>query len=256
LRDFIAASVIGTPLREPAEAIRSLVRLWHWRKRPELREILMEREQSRRLLLRVITPEMNCIDVGSHLGSVLNDVVRLAPCGYHIAIEPVAYKAAWLKRKYPKVEVHQLAIGEEDGVVDFYFQPRSSGFSGLRKHGRGHGRKISVQCRRLDNIVPPKRPIGFIKIDVEGGEYGVLRGARGILAECRPIILFECTCSGLDAFGLSASQVFEFLTQEMRYHVFLIKDWLSDGQPLDLARFEDSMVYPFEAFNYVAAPIS
>ena len=79
-------------------------------------------------------------------------------------------------------------------------------------------------------------------------------GERRILAESQPILLFECTRSGLDAFGFSASQVFSLLAEESRYHVFLIKDWLSGGQPLDLAQFAQSMVYPFKAFNYVAAP--
>jgi FkbM family methyltransferase len=253
--EFFASSVIGTPLQRPAEAIRSLIGLPQRRKRPELREIFLEHGRSRMVLRRAITPETNCIDVGCHLGPVLDDIARLAPRGRHIAIEPLPYKAAWLRRKFPKVEVHQLAVGEEDAVADFYYQPRSSGFSGLRKLGGEEATSISVRCRRLDDIVPPDRPIGFIKIDVEGGEYGAFRGARRILAECRPIILFECTCPNLDAFGISASQMFAFLTQEMRYHVFLFKDWLSDGEPLDLARFEDSMVYPFKAFNYLAAPI-
>ena len=142
-----------------------------------MREIFLESKRSHMVLHRAITPEMNCIDVGCHLGSVLDEIVKLAPRGRHIAIEPLAYKAAWLKRKFPAVEVHQLAIGEGDAIVDFFYQPRRSGFSGLRKHGVGDQTMLSVQCRSLDDIVPLDRPIGFIKIDVEGGEYSVFRGA-------------------------------------------------------------------------------
>jgi FkbM family methyltransferase len=255
LREYIISSIIGTPLRRPAEALRSLILLRQQRKSPEMREIFLEHERSRMILRRAITPEMNCIDIGCHLGSVLEEIVKLAPRGRHIAIEPLAYKAAWLKRKFPRVEVHQLAVGERDAVVDFYFQPQKSGFSGLKSHGGHEGTRISVQCRRLDDIVPPDRPIGFIKIDVEGGEYHALRGARRVLAESRPIILFECTGSGLSAYGLSAAQFFAFLTEEAHYEVFLFKDSLSEGPPLDLGRFEDAMVYPFKAFNFIAAPI-
>ena len=42
----------------------------------------------------------------------------------------------------------------------------------------------------------------------------------------------------------------------MHYQIFLFRDWLSDGGPLDLARFEASMAFPFPAFEYLAAPIS
>jgi hypothetical protein len=115
---------------------------------------------------------------------------------------------------------------------------------------------ISVPCRRLDDMVPPDRPIGSIKIDVEGDEYDVLRGARRTLAQHRPIILFACVRDRPEAFGSSASQVFAFLNLYIIYHIFMISVWLSDGQPLALVRFEDSMVYPFKAFNYVAAPIA
>jgi FkbM family methyltransferase len=256
IREYIVSALIGTPLQRPVEAIRSFVRLPRRWKKPELRELHLEGERSSRVLRRTITPEMNCIDVGCHLGSGLECIVRLAPRGRHIAIEPLPYKAAWLKRKYPEVEVHQLAIGDGEGDVEFFYQLGKSGWSGLRRHGRGSAMTIRVPYRRLDDIVPPDRPIGFMKIDVEGGEYSLFRGARRILTDSRPVVLFECTRSGLDAFGLSASQVYSSLVEETQYRIFLIKDWLSDGQPLSPAQFEDSMVYPFKAFNYVAAPAS
>ena len=47
-------------------------------------------------------------------------------------------------------------------------------------------------------------------------------------------------------------QIFSFLTDEMRYNIFLLKAWFSGGPPLDLVSFEASMAYPFQAFNYVA----
>jgi hypothetical protein len=148
LHEYIASSLIGTPLRKPAEAIRSLIHLPKQWKNPELREIFLEGERSRAAMRRAITPEMNCIDVGCHLGSVLDDIVNLGPRGRHIAIEPLPYKAAWLRRKFPEVEVHQLAIGEGDAVVEFYYQPKNSGFSGLRQHAEGH---VTVIRRTKEN---------------------------------------------------------------------------------------------------------
>ena len=77
-----------------------------------------------------------------------------------------------------------------------------------------------------------------------------------MISESQPIVLFECTNTGLSTFGLKAKEVFSFFEDDMRYRIFLIKDWLAGGAPLDLPRFEASMVYPFLAFNYVAAPRS
>jgi FkbM family methyltransferase len=255
LYEYAASSIVGTPLRRPVEAVRGLYRLAASIRHRDLREVMLEERRLRQLLKRAVTPEMNCIDVGCHLGSFLAEVKRLAPRGHHLAVEPLPYKAEWLKRKFPSVDVYQLALGEEEAIVDFFYQPRHSGFSGLRRHGGGEATTLQVKCCRLDDIIPPGRPIGLLKIDVEGGEYGVLRGARRVLAESRPLIVFECTQSGLSAFDNSASQVFSLLAREHMYHIFLFKDWLAGAPPLELADFESAMVYPFKAFNFVAVPI-
>jgi FkbM family methyltransferase len=250
----IASSLIGTPVQGLAEGVRRTLGLSKRLRHPELREIYLEEGRTKEIVARAVTPGMNCIDIGCHLGSVLDRIVRMSPNGRHIAVEPIPYKAAWLRRIYPDVETHQIALGDEEGVLEFYYDPRSSGFSGLRPHGSGEKETIEVLCRRLDDIVPAGRPIGFVKLDVEGAEFGVLRGARRVLAESRPVVLFECTRSGLSAFGLEPHHVFDLLTVELGYGVYLLKDWLSGSDPVDLAGFAGSMSYPFTAFNYVAAP--
>jgi FkbM family methyltransferase len=252
--ESIASALIGTPLQRPAEGLRWALGFRRRWKHPELREVFLEGERAKALMTRTITPGMNCIDVGCHLGSVLNEMVRLAPQGRHVAVEPLPYKAAWLRGKFPGVEVHQVALGEAESDVSFHYNPRHSGFSGLKAHGEGQTDTITVRCRRLDDLVAPGTPIGFVKVDVEGGEYGVFRGARRLLGEGQPVLLFECTRSGLSAFGVSASQVYSLLVDELGYRIFLLGDALSDGPPLDLPAFESSMVYPFRAFNYAAFP--
>jgi FkbM family methyltransferase len=179
----------------------------------------------------------------------------MSPQGHHIAIEPIAYKAAWLRRKYPQVQIHNVALGDQTGVADFHWNPRRSGFSSLKGPGAGAGvSSFEVEIKRLDDLVPVDRSIGFIKVDVEGAELYVLRGAQRVLAASRPIVLFECTRSGMSHFGITAAEVFDFITKEINYHIFLLKAWLSQGPPLDLPGFERAMTYPFQAFNFVAAP--
>jgi FkbM family methyltransferase len=197
---------------------------------------------------------MNCIDAGCHLGSVLNEMVRLAPQGRHIGVEPLPYKAAWLRRKFPMAEIHEVALGAEDSTVEFFYNPGRSGVSGLRSRLDGVTDRLTVRCRRLDDLVPTDRRIGFLKMDLEGAEYEAFRGMRRLLAESRPVVLFECTKTGLDPFGRSASEVFALLEREARYRVYLIRDWLAGGPPLDEPGFAAAMIYPFRAFNFVAAP--
>jgi FkbM family methyltransferase len=252
LRERIVHALIGTPLQRPLEdARRYLAR----RRNPEMLEIHLEHDRIIELLNETIVDGTNCIDVGCHLGSMLSEIVRLSPHGRHIAVEPLAYKAEWLRRKYPQVTIHQVAVGDHDGTVDFMWNPRHSGYSGLKRHGNAEAiKKIEVQLRRLDDLVPRDQNIGFMKVDVEGAELPVFRGARRIMSESRPIVLFECTRSGNSQYGITAAQMFDYITKDLGYRIFLLKDWLAKGPPLDLPRFEGAMVYPFQAFNFVGAP--
>ncbi len=254
--ESIASRLIGSPLQGLAESMRrigSFPKRW---KHPELREIYLEDARSQQLIHQAVKDGMNCIDAGCHLGSVLQKFVRQSPSGRHIAVEPLPYKAAWLRQKYPTVDIHQVALGNREETLEFFYDRRRSGYSGLRNHGKDRDvDRFQVQCRRLDDIVPADLPIHFLKVDVEGGEYQVFLGARRILTESRPLLYFECTRSGLASFGTASEQVFAHLTEELRYRIYLLKDYLNHGQPLNFSEFQTSMTYPFQAFNFVAAPL-
>lgn len=253
LKEYLAHLLISTPLEAPARFVRSLPELRKQQQFPELRELYKESSRIAALLERTIQNPMNCIDIGCHLGSTLSQIRQRSPQGKHLAIEPVPYKAIWLKKKFPEVDVRQVALSDREGEADFFFQPQQSGFSGLRLHQGGNQavQQFKVSCQRLDDLVPSDRPIGFIKMDVEGAELFVLRGAQALLQRCRPLILFECTQSGLSTFDLPPNAIYDFLTQQ-GYSVFLIKTWLANGQPLSFDQFAQAMQYPFQAFNFLA----
>ncbi len=254
LRERIVHTLIGTPLQRPLEDVRCLLGRW---RSPDLPELLLEPKRIVQLLEQTIDDGMNCIDVGCHLGSTLNEIVRFSPHGHHIALEPLPYKAEWLRRKYPNVQIHQVALGEKNGRVEFQWNTRRSGYSSLKGPDNEEGvQMLEVDTRRLDDLVSERQTIGFMKVDVEGAELFVFQGARRVFAESRPIVLFECTQSGTSRFGITAARMFEFITTELDYQIYLIKDWLARLSPLELPQFETAMKYPFQAVNFVAAPRS
>jgi FkbM family methyltransferase len=63
---------------------------------------------------------------------------------------------------------------------------------------------VTVPVVRLDDVIPLDGKTDLIKIDVEGHEYPVLRGAEALIANSRPRIIFECltdeAASELEAF--------------------------------------------------------
>src|SRR4051794_21084275 len=113
--DSFKASVIRTPFERPLNWVRRIRGRLEIRKHPEFRELFFESERIELALERLIGKTSNCIDVGCHLGSMLSTIMRLAPRGRHLAFEPVATKAALLRRKFPEVEIHEAALGETPG---------------------------------------------------------------------------------------------------------------------------------------------
>jgi FkbM family methyltransferase len=241
--------LIRTPLEQPVTRLKHFVNGWKVLRHPGLRAVHDEEREIDRLFDVVVRKDTNCIDVGAHIGSTLSAMVRRSPRGNHLAFEPLPRKAEWLRRKFPEADVLAVALADRTGTVSFEEDRSQSGYSSIAPEGG----TLTVPCDRLDNVVDPARRVGFLKIDVEGAELLVLHGARELLRRDRPVILFESGPGGAEKFGLTREQLFEFLTAEMGYSIYLIRDYLRGADPIDLRTFHECHVYPFCAFNYLAA---
>lgn len=253
-RLYLKHLLIRTPLERPAFALRSLLTLPAHHRHSELQEIYLEDERTEQLLEQYLEPGSHCIDVGSHIGGMLTKLIRIAPQGHHIAFEPVARKAAWLRKKFPEVEVHNAALAETSGEADFSESLSRPGFSslGAPDSHSGRSRSIRVRCETLDQLLDHPQRFSLLKIDVEGAELFVLRGGRRLIARDQPLILFESSHNGASRLGLTREALFDFLTAELGYKVYLIRDLLAGAAPLDLGGFQQAAVYPYQAFNFAA----
>lgn len=256
LRERAKFHLIGTPVESPLRWLRSLGEVLDRRRTPEWNSVRDEGRQIEKLLAQVIRPESNCIDIGCHLGAVLNQMLHYAPQGQHMAFEPTPYKFEWLKQRYRNAEVRPEALSDHEGEAEFFYQSDHSGFSGLRSHGAPNWvtETFKVRCARLDDLVEQHRKIDFIKIDVEGAEPLVMRGAKRILRQSRPQILFECTLSGLELFDWTPPQIHQFLGMDLGHDIYKIDDWLNRRPPLDLDGFVRAMSHPAQAFNFFSSP--
>ena len=138
----------------------------------------------------------NSIDTGANAGHILKSLTKLSPMGSHWAFEPIPRFAARLREKFPNVTVGQLALSDHNGVEDFNFLPEDPAYSSLLNRADLEAgmevQSLHVDVRRLDDCIPLGLPIAFIKIDVEGAEAAVLRGAAQLLRKFKPVVVFEC----------------------------------------------------------------
>ncbi|MEU9169122.1 FkbM family methyltransferase [Streptomyces sp. NPDC048420] len=109
-----------------------------------------------------------------------------------VAVEPVPHLARLLDAAAPaNVEVVEAAAADRQGVAQLWLPPDDAGDRGVSSLVRRdiHGHWLNVRCVTLDEL--GLRDVGFIKIDVDGSELAVLRGATGLLTRDRPALFVE-----------------------------------------------------------------
>jgi FkbM family methyltransferase len=184
----LVSGLLATPAGARVRALRRALEPAHVTR--DRRDV----EHLRAILAATLDPASNCVDVGAHEGSVLADIVRLAPRGRHLAVEPLPALAQRLRERFPAVDVRALALSDHHGREPFVHVVDRPGWSGFRERptpGNGRVEHVTVAVAPLDDLVGPDADIAFMKIDVEGAEEQVLAGAMTTIARCRPRIAFE-----------------------------------------------------------------
>jgi len=194
--------------------------------------------QAMRLALAIaLGPDSDCVDVGASEGRVLEQLVRLAPRGRHIAYEPLPAMHAALQARFPDVDVRCRALSDDASKVEFTHVITRPGYSGFRERrypGDERLQKIQVETETLDESLPEGFAPALVKIDVEGAEGEVLRGARRILERHRPVVLLEHG-EAARVYGTTPAEVHGILVTDCGLRMFDM-----DGYgPYSLDAFED-----------------
>ena len=142
-----------------------------------------------RFISRLCNAAKTSIDVGASLGLY---TAHLLACSSEVwAIEPRKGAATELKSLYQgaPVVVHPFALSDVDGELVLRVCVSDPGRSTLEPSNAVNGDPELVTARRLDSLNPES--VGFIKIDVEGHEEAVLKGAMKTIERERPNFLIE-----------------------------------------------------------------
>ncbi len=205
------------------------------------------------VLFRLAKPGAFIVDAGANIGSM--SALMGWAAGEHgrlLAFEPHPDNFKLLERNialsneqggFARAEIHNTALGAAAGTAALTIPDHFGGNEGVPFIGEGSGKKIEVALSRLDDFLGPAK-VDLCKIDVEGYELEVLKGAAGSIEAGRiSHIVYE------DYLGAS-SPVHAFL-RERGYETGLIcwslrGPYLADPGRGDLKRSYDSM-------NFLAA---
>ncbi|MEA2171210.1 MAG: hypothetical protein QOF76_4510 [Solirubrobacteraceae bacterium] len=217
------------------EALRAVVN-------PAARRTAQDEVALRAVLAAVLRPDSVAVDVGANVGTVLAAIVAVAPAGRHVAFEPIPALAAGLRSRWPAVDVRAAACSDVAGRAEFTVAATDT----LSRLGAHPGERIEVDVVRLDDALDGVAP-ALIKIDVEGAEVAVVRGAQRVLREHRPVVVFEHSLGGADSYGTTSEELWDLL-DGCGLRVFD----LQGAGPFDRAAFAAQFGRP--VWNWLAAP--
>lgn len=189
-----------------------------------------------KIMAQYLEKEKDAIDIGANIGlfSVyfaknINENCKVlsiepTPNAYKLLINNVTRNSC-----SNKIIFYNGALSDSEGKVTINFVEGKEEYSSIGKINSdyiGHiiSNKISVQTTTLDKLVEQYniKP-GFIKIDTEGAELLVLKGALETLEKFHPIILSELCDNLLKELNNSAKEVIDLLKSH-NYKVIDIKN--------------------------------
>ncbi|MBI3881373.1 MAG: FkbM family methyltransferase [Verrucomicrobia bacterium] len=201
--------------------------------------------------IKALTPVRTVFDVGANSGQFSRACALRLPGAVIHAFEPLAVCQEGLRKvavEFSQIKVHQLALGESAGTVEM-FQNDFNAASSLLPMGDRHRElwphtvnttKISVPLDTLDAAAARLGAQGpaFLKLDVQGFELHVLRGATNTLRDTAVVmmeVLFENLYEG--------QADFRTLLNFMAEHGFRFLEFADERrwQPLNQVVYADAV---------------
>ncbi|MCS7469437.1 FkbM family methyltransferase [Stieleria sp. ICT_E10.1] len=172
-------------------------------------------------------------DVGANAGAISNETALACPGITIKAFEPQVELARLVAvsaqlNGLHEIEVFSVAVGDHEGTVQLH-KPAHALHASLMTSGQAGEAVVDVPLISLDWAVHSGQLPAptFIKVDVEGGELGVLNGAQQILTKYQPVVIFEANESS-DRFGYGREDLFARFRQCGDYEFF----WIAPGDVL------------------------
>jgi FkbM family methyltransferase len=164
------------------------------------------------------------VDVGANIGLFSYFARRKNPNAKIIAIEadPHTMKVLRTNVEGKRIEALHYAASDRSGIVKFYSSSVSGWSSLYGVRGAIGGEQVHVPTIRLSNLLRDRgiEHIGVLKIDVEGAEYSILLGDRGLLEIPIDALLVEVDRNPRDT-RYSYDQLYNLLQHSFR-HVMVV----------------------------------
>jgi FkbM family methyltransferase len=150
-------------------------------------------------LLRLVDRAGLTYDVGANIGIFTVPLgISLGASGKIVAFEPYPPNVARLRAHLTvnnvlNVDILPVAASDFDGEVELRVGTESARATTASGVAAPKSRTLIVPCQKLDSVWRDSGEpmVALMKIDVEGSEVAVVRGASRLIESCRPVLLIE-----------------------------------------------------------------
>jgi len=172
------------------------------------------------LVRELLRPGDVFVDAGANVGQfTLTAAQCVGNAGLVWAFEASPSAATRLRRnvalnRYDWVRVEQFALDDANGEEEFVtFDGTGNGLSSFAPASTTGGYRTVVTTQRLDAVLPVDdyARLALIKVDVEGAELRLLRGADRVLAGSECAVLIEIEPDHLARQGATVKEIAELL---------------------------------------------
>jgi FkbM family methyltransferase len=141
-------------------------------------------------------PQPIVCEVGTNVGASLMQIFQARPNARVTAFEPSRRYRSILLRNVAAagrtdVTIESTFLGAAPGSVWLYNNESSASAVSATYDGHEARGRQRVSVTTLDAAYRGPRPLDFLKIDTDGYDFDVLRGAKRLLEEDKPLLLFE-----------------------------------------------------------------
>lgn len=167
------------------------------------------------------------IDVGAHVG------LWAGPLEEHFAsvhaFEPYNQFHSILEKNAPHSTIHHCALSDHEGSANIIVNKENSGIAYVEEcqyPDEGHIGMVKLDSYHFEHV-------DFIKVDCEGYELPVLKGAYETIQKWGPVIVVEQKPKKSETYGWTQHAAVEYLIETHNYRIIdrVIDDWILKPAP-------------------------
>lgn len=200
------------------------------------------------------------IDIGAHKGDKTSLILKFFPQDNYYLFEPYEEYYEIIKKKFinkNNIKVYKKGVSSEEGLKKFYTSKNKMYAEAFSLHENSFLENyVQIQVINLDKIFFKER-VKLIKIDAEGHEPEILKGALKLIKKDKPILLVE---TSYDTHKKVEKILFNLNYTLLVYEYYIIKDPDIDYRDLgDLTKISkekvissnrlENKLYKFEGLN-------